>query len=80
MKGGKSMQLSLRQTEKLLLGNHRFSQLGLSMMLTRLKGIYERNPSQESLEKSMNEINAFLEKFKGILANDFLVISAISNT
>lgn len=71
------MKVTPQQTEKLLLENHSFSQLGFSMMLTRLKGIYAANPSPVVLETSMNEINMFLDKFKGVLKNDYNLILKI---
>lgn len=69
------MQVTSQQAEKLLCGNYSFSQLGFSMMMTRLKTVYAKEPSQAALQKSMGEINAFLEKFKGIMSNDFATIA-----
>jgi hypothetical protein len=71
------MKLSLNQTKHLLMGEHPFSQLGFSMMLTRLKGVYRANPNQDVLEKSMNEINVFLEKFKTIMKKDITILTQI---
>jgi len=71
------MNITPKQVEKLLLEDHSFSQLGFSMMLTRLKGIYANDPSQEVLEGAAKEINAFLEKFKGIMKNDLTIISEL---
>jgi hypothetical protein len=71
------MKLTSAQVKKLLVGNHAFSQLSFSMLFTRLKGVYAKDPSQEVLEEATNEINAFLEKFKVILAKDLLTISDI---
>jgi hypothetical protein len=69
------MSITPLQTKKLLLEDHSFSQLGFSMLLTRLKGLYAQDPSEESLHNSMNEINTFLGKFKGIMKNDCAIIS-----
>jgi hypothetical protein len=71
------MSVSIQQTEKLLQENHKFTQLGLSMLITRLKSLYEKDRSQELLEKSMNEINTFLNKFKNIMLNDYEIISKL---
>jgi hypothetical protein len=71
------MSVSIQQTEKLLRENHKFTQLGLSMMITRLKNIYAKDPSQEVLQKAMTELNTFLEKFKSILAKDYEIISKL---
>lgn len=71
------MQVTSRQAETLLRGNHTFTQLGFSMLLTRLKGLYANDPSQEALQKSTGEINLFLDKFKSIMENDFVTITRL---
>jgi len=71
------MKITPKQAEILLLEDYSFSQLGFSMMLTRLKGVYAGDPSQEALENATKEINAFLGKFKGIMKNDLAIISEI---
>jgi hypothetical protein len=47
------------------------------MMMTRLKTMYAKDPSQAALQKSMSEINAFLVKFKVIMANDYAIIEKL---
>jgi hypothetical protein len=71
------MKITHTQAERLLLEDHSFSQLGFSMMLTRLKGIYHNDPSHQALEHAVQEINVFLEKFKGIMKNDLMKISEL---
>ncbi|MCL2045350.1 MAG: hypothetical protein FWG88_03075 [Oscillospiraceae bacterium] len=68
------MKLTLQQTEKLLKGHQSFSQLGFSMMVTRLRTVYIKDSSQTTVEKSMNEINMFLNKFGTIMEADFAII------
>jgi hypothetical protein len=58
-------------------GKHSFSQLAFSMLLTRLKGLYAQDPSSELLETTKDEINVFLDKFKGVMKNDLLIISEL---
>jgi hypothetical protein len=77
IKGGDTVNISPKQVRRLLLEEHSFSQLGFSMMLTRLKGIYASDPSHEVLEDAAEEINAFLGKFKGIMKNDLAIISEL---
>ena len=72
-----TVKATLKQTEKLMLGNHNFSQLGFSMMITRLKTRYSRDPSPAMLQRSMEEINAFLEKFKSVMANDYAIVEKL---
>jgi len=69
------MNITLVQTQKILLGGYTFSQLGFSLLITRLKGIYAKNPSQVVLQKCTDEINAFLQKYGAIMAKDFSIIS-----
>ena len=71
------VNVTLQQTEKLLRGNQAFSQLGFSMMLTRLKTQYVKEPSQSMLQKCADEINTFLDKFKSIMGNDYATIAKI---
>ena len=71
------MNVTTKQVERLLVEDYNFSQLGFSMMLTRLKGVYAGDPSQEILETAAKEINTFLGKFKGIMKNDLAIISEI---
>ena len=71
------MQISIQQAEKLLKGNQSFSQLGFSMMLTRLRSQYGKDPSQSTLQLSMGEINTFLDKFAMIMGADYSIISKL---
>ncbi len=67
------MKINSTQAQKLLTGNQTFSQLGFSMLLTRLKGQYAKDPS--SLSKYTAEINTFLSKFTAIMAADYAIIA-----
>jgi hypothetical protein len=69
------MKLTPQQADKLLRGDHKFAQLSFSMMLTRLKTKYSKDPS--SLYAATAEINAFLEKFRGIMGNDMAIITRL---
>jgi len=67
----------MRQAEKAMSGNHTFSQLGLSMMMSRLKRMYDQKPTSETLQKCTDEINIFMEKHKRIMTMDYAVISKL---
>ena len=69
------MKVTVQQTEKLLNGNHTFSQLGFSMMLTRLKSQYVKDPSITTLQDCTSEINKFLNKFAAIMNADYTIIT-----
>jgi hypothetical protein len=64
------MELSQEQMAKLLKGNYAFSMWSLSMLVTRLKGVYAGDSSQDALAKCTAEMNTFISKFSNILAND----------
>jgi hypothetical protein len=71
------MQVTIQQAEKLLTGNHAFTQLGFSMMLTRMKALYEKEPSQVTLQTCTAEINTFLGKFKMLMNVDYEIIKQL---
>ena len=70
-----TMKVTIQQTEKLLKEHQSFSQLGFSLMITRLKTRYGTDPSQSTLQSCMGEINEFLDKFAGIMDADYAVIA-----
>jgi predicted Mrr-cat superfamily restriction endonuclease len=71
------MVLTPQQTEKLLKGNFMFSLWSLSMLVTRLKGVYSSNPSSPVLENCAGELNAFVNKFSKIMGNDYTIIQKL---
>ena len=71
------MRVTLSQTEKLLRGSQAFSQLGFSMMLTRMKTRYANDPSPNTLQACNTEINTFLNKFKAVMSADFTLITKL---
>ncbi|MDR0330881.1 MAG: hypothetical protein LBH93_04130 [Chitinispirillales bacterium] len=71
------MQLSQEQTVKLLKGNYSFSLWSLSMLITRLKGVYAGDSSTDSLETCTGELNAFVKKFSGIMGNDYVLLEKL---
>ena len=71
------MKITQQQTEKILKGSHNFSQLGFSMMVGRLKGVYAKDPSQTTVQNAVEEINRFLDKFNSIMANDYEIIQKL---
>ena len=71
------MFITAEQAKKILLGNYVFTQLGFSLMITRLKRAYATNQDQAVLTNCVNEINAFLKKYESIMANDYAIISML---
>ena len=71
------MQLSQEQMVKLLKGNYTFSLWSMSMLLTRLKGVYASNSSPTSLEKCTSEMNAFVAKFKAVMGKDYTILQKL---
>ena len=71
------MNVTLEQAEKILKGDQVFSQLGFSMMVARLKKSYAKDPSPTTLQSCADEINAFLDKFKNAMSNDYMTITKL---
>ncbi|MDR2965403.1 MAG: hypothetical protein LBU88_06475 [Treponema sp.] len=71
------MNVTIQQMEKLLQGQYTFKQLGFSMLLTRLKSSYADAPTQANLETCVNDINAFIAKYSGIMSDDIAIIEKI---
>ena len=71
------MTITLEQARKLLTSDLSFTQLGFSMMLTRLKALYAKDSSQSTLQNCTSEINEFLGKFKVIMSVDYAAISKL---
>ncbi|MCL2010122.1 MAG: hypothetical protein FWG71_06195 [Synergistaceae bacterium] len=71
------MNITLEQAEKILKGDLPFSLLGFSMMIARLKNTYAKDPSQTTLQTCADEMNSFLRKFKGAMANDYSAIARL---
>jgi len=71
------MKINAQQVEKLLKGNQTFSQFGFSMLVTRLKTAYTKNPTPVTVQDCMAQINAFLEKFKSIMSADYALITKL---
>ena len=71
------MTINALQAEKLLKGSHKFNQLAFSMLLTRLKGSYAKDPTSKTVENCTNEVNAFLGKYRSIMADDYAAITKL---
>lgn len=74
------MQLTQAQVKKILSynGNLQLSQLGMKLLLTRLKGIYQdQSASTDAVNQCTGEINAFLTKFGTIMQKDYETIIKI---
>jgi len=71
------MNLTVQQMERLLQGKYEFKQISFSMLLTRLKNDYAAAPTSANLEHCVNEINAFLNKYKAIMSPDLAIIDRI---
>jgi hypothetical protein len=71
------MRVTQGQIEKVLTGDFNFTQLGFSMMITRLKRNYAKNPSKELLEKSTKDVNDFFDKFPRVMKEDYAIIARL---
>ena len=74
------MILSETQVLKLLLNPPKLTQLGFSMLVTRLSALYAKNSSPDILKQCTSEINSFLSKFDSIMSNDdYTAVSTLLN-
>jgi len=72
------MKVTLQQTQKLFTeGELKFESLVLSLLVTRLKIMYSRAPSEKMLEECNTAINSFLDRFKDGLAADYEIIAKL---
>ena len=71
------MKITSAQTEKLLKGSQTFSQFAFSMLMTRLKGLYSKNPTPATVSSCAEEINKFLAKFHSIMSVDYAIIKSL---
>ena len=71
------MNVTLQQTEKLLKGIQKFKLYAFSMMLTHLKDLYSKDPTQPMLASCAEEINKFINKYQAIMAEDYKIIESL---
>ena len=71
------MIITAQQTQKLLMGVKKFKLLAFSMLLTHLKEIYAKDPSEVTIHKCVEVINAFLGKNRKTMAADFIIIKSM---
>lgn len=65
------------QMQKLLTGSHAFSMLAFSLLITRLKGTYKKEPTPENLQFCINEMNIFLHKYSSLMTEDLTALARI---
>ena len=69
--------VTIEQTEKVLTGETKFSQLAFSMLITRMKTLYAKYPTKQTLQTFAEEITGFIEKSKVLMAADYDIISRL---
>ncbi len=71
------MTVTKTQVEKILKSQPKFTQLGFSMLVTRLTGLYEKNPGDAVIQQCTDEMNAFMSKYECIMAKDYDTITKL---
>ena len=71
------VNITTMQAKQVLSGNYTFTQLGFSMLITRMKGIFAKDPTSATLQRCTDEINSFLTKYSSIMEQDFNAISKL---
>lgn len=65
------MQITPSQMQKILTSPCSFSQLGFSMMITRMTERYSKDSNPKTLQQCTDEANRFLEKYRAIMQKDY---------
>ena len=71
------MKITQSQAEKILNGDQTFSQLGFSMLITRLRKSYAKDSSSLNVRNCTENINMFLEKYQATMIADYALISKL---
>jgi hypothetical protein len=73
------MSISSEQVKKLLETNKplKFKQLSLSLMYTRLKSMYQKNPSEATVSACMKQFNDLFAKAGTSMADDYKLATSI---
>ncbi|MCL1812438.1 MAG: response regulator [Treponema sp.] len=69
--------VTIAQTEKILTTDTKFSQLAFSMLVTRMKTLYAKYHTKETLQTFAEEITGFIEKSKVLMAADYETIGQL---
>ena len=69
--------VTIAQTEKILTTDTKFSQLAFSMLVTRMKTLYAKYHTKETLQTFAEEITTFIEKSKVLMAADYEIIGQL---
>lgn len=67
------------QFEKIISGqkNYQSANLGLNLLITRLKKKYELNKTTDEMKSCIQEMNQFFQKYKKVVADDIEKIKAL---
>jgi hypothetical protein len=73
------MELSSGQVKKLLETSKpiKFKQLSLSLMYTRLKSMYQKNPTPSTITACMTQLNDLFKKFGASISDDYKLATSI---
>lgn len=65
------MKVTTVQVDKLLKQEMVFTQFGFAMLIGRLRGIYAKDSSNETLQGATDEVNRYIDKFQSLMMYDF---------
>jgi hypothetical protein len=73
------MSLNSGQVKKLLETTKplKFNQLALSLMYTRLKSLYQKSPTADTINTCMTQLNDLFAKFGSAMSDDFKLATSI---
>ncbi|MCL2549050.1 MAG: hypothetical protein FWE76_07805, partial [Symbiobacteriaceae bacterium] len=78
-KGAYALRITESQVRTLLTDNapRQFTQLGFSLLVTRMKELYKADPSSASLQRCTQDLNAFISKFEVIMQQDIAILNRL---
>jgi hypothetical protein len=78
-RGNEKMSLSSTQVKKLLQTSKplQFKQIALSLMYTRLKNLYQKSSTPDTLNACTSQLNDLFAKFGNAMAEDYALLTSI---
>ena len=65
------------QTRRIVEGDYRFTMVSFSLLVTRLKKLYAKEPTQFTLMECQRDLNYFLDKYGTLMPGDTRTIQKI---
>jgi len=71
------VKVSMEQARKIVEGNYRFMMVSFSLLVSRLKRVYAKEPTDFILMDCMRDLNYFLDKYGDLMSEDIRTVQKI---